>query len=109
MDNGQKLLLFFQAENARDWISYEAFLHSEIQWELHSTKTERVCGKEVYLERIKRAYGKSDSVFQWERMDISAGGERIVTVLKNEAGEQSCDIFEFRDGLIYREYEFLLG
>ena len=32
----------------------------------------------------------------------------IVTVLKNNLGEHSCDVFEFEAGLIVREYELII-
>lgn len=32
MPNSEKLTLFFQAENQKDWEMYQSFLHSDITW-----------------------------------------------------------------------------
>ena len=44
MDNKEKLINFFDAENKRDWITYRKFLSEDILWELHSTQVEIING-----------------------------------------------------------------
>ena len=39
----------------------------------------------------------------------SEDGRRIATLLVDTDGRRSLDIFEFEDGLIRREWEYLLG
>ena len=39
----------------------------------------------------------------------SEDGRRIATLLVDADGRRSLDIFEFEDGLIRREWEYLLG
>jgi hypothetical protein len=56
-----------------------------------------------------KAYEGCSDTFVCETMYQSSDGDRIVTILKNNLGERSCDIFEVADGLIVREYEFTLG
>ena len=41
-------------------------------------------------------------------MQVSKDGNRIVANLVNELGIRSLDIFDFKNNLIYREYEFIL-
>ncbi|GEM_PF-3840395 len=74
----------------------------------------------IYVVRIRLKYFVlhiSDSLGLHTNVYISGGirgGNKskdlslIVTVLKNNLGERSCDIFEFEAGLIVREYEFII-
>lgn len=41
-------------------------------------------------------------------MEISADNTRVIAYLINDKGERSLDIFDFKDNLIFREFEFLL-
>ena len=109
MDEKQKLLTFFEAENKRDWDLYATFLHPEIIWELHTDEKSVISGEVEYLKFIKEAYRKKDAHFICRELHASKNGRRLVTILENDSGELSCDIFEFREGLIHREYEFILG
>ena len=56
MTNLEKLTLFFQAENQRDWKTYQNFLHPKIIWELHEQKVSVIRGIEDYLYKIQQAY-----------------------------------------------------
>ena len=108
-DNQYVLIKFFEAENRRDWDSYGAFLSDTVVWELHSgcqVKTMR--GKESYIAYMQSVYQQNNNTFICEAMYVSGGGNRIAAILKNSRGERSCDIFNFFDGLICREYEFTL-
>lgn len=109
MTSANVLTQFFEAENARDWARYRSFLHPEVVWELYGDEVRVIRGVEEYLSVIRAAYADTTIQFTCERMDVSADGNRIVTHLVNDQGERSVDIFEFKDGKIVREYEFLLG
>lgn len=109
MGNQGKLTQFFEAENARDWARYRSFLHPEVVWELHGDEVRVIRGVEEYLSVIRAAYADTTIQFTCERMDVSADDNRIVTYLVNDQDERSVDIFEFNDGKIVREYEFLLS
>lgn len=109
MENIQILNLFFKAENERDWISYKKFLSPHIVWELHSERILKIEGIENYLNTIKSAYKGNSNTFEIESIVSSKDSSRIVSVLVNNSGERSCDIFEFDNGVIVREYEFILG
>lgn len=106
MDNKEKLSAFFGAENKRDWETYKRFLHPDVAWTLFAEPPRTVRGIDAYLEAMKNAYKGSGNTFVCESLTEGAG--RTVTILLNNMGERSCDIFEFKDGLIYREYEFIL-
>ena len=109
MENIQILNLFFEAENERDWISYKKFLSPHIVWELHSERILKIEGIENYLNTIKSAYKGNSNTFEIESIVSSKDSSRIVSVLVNNSGERSCDIFEFDNGVIVREYEFIVG
>ena len=109
MENIQILNLFFEAENERDWISYKKFLSPHIVWELHSERILKIEGIENYLNTIKSAYKGNSNTFEIESIVSSKDSSRIVSVLVNNSGERLCDIFEFDNGVIVREYEFILG
>lgn len=109
MDNKEKLINFFDAENKRDWITYRKFLSKDILWELHSTQVEMINGIDNYLNTMIEAYQDSDDSFICESMYLNKEESRIVTLLLNNCGKRSCDIFEFSHGLIIKEYEYILG
>lgn len=99
---------FFEAENRRDWARYRQFLHPEVTWWLHGDNEKIIRGIKDYLETIQRAYQGVEVQFRCEHMFTSRDGQRIVSYLVDDEGKRSVDIFEFKDGLIYKEYEFLL-
>ena len=107
MPNLEKLTLFFQAENQRDWETYQSFLHSDITWELRGQEVSTIHGIDDYLLKIQQAYHHSNVQFSCLHT-FSTNENRIVTILQNDFGQLSCDIFEFENGLIVREYEYLL-
>ena len=108
MDNKENLKDFFEAENHREWEKYRLFLHPDVRWSLHSTEEHTVCGIDAYMTAIIDAYAGNNNTFRCEKLYLSKNGNRIATILINNENERSCDIFEFKDGLIYREYEFIL-
>lgn len=108
MTNKEILADFFRAENARNWNRYQQFLHPEIIWRLFNREEKKIVGTEHYMQVIKNAYQNSEAQFTCVDMQISADGNRIVTSLVNNSGVRSLDIFDFKDGKIYREYEFIL-
>ena len=103
------LLAFFDAENKRDWTTYRQFLSPDVVWELHSKHVKTTKGIDNYLAAMMEAYKDSDNTFVCEALHQSFDGTRIVAILKNNLGECSCDIFEFSDGHIVKEYEFILA
>lgn len=108
MDTMNILLAFFEAENKRDWSTYRKFLSPDIVWELHSNEVKIIMGIDDYLTTMMEAYRDCDNTFVCETLHKSSDGTRIATILKNNLGEHSCDIFEFSDGCIVKEYEFIL-
>ena len=109
MDQRQRLLDFFDTENKRDWEKYRQFLHPDVIWILHSAGIRRICGIEAYLAAMRDAYAGNDNTFVCERLYQGKSGSCIATILVNNLDERSCDVFEFRDGLIYEEHEFILS
>ena len=109
MTNPELLSRFFAAENSRDWVAYRGYLHPEVMWFLHTEDTHMpVAGREEYMDRILSGYKDSDATFTCERMEVSSSGNRVVAFLSNSNGSRSVDIFDFEDGLIRWEYEYLL-
>ena len=111
-DDGLGLLLerFFAAENARDWEAYANFLHPGVEWTLVDGGAERrIIGREDYLAAIAAAYDGTSTVFSCLDMTVDRGRGRVVTLLVNDDGERSLDVFDVEGGLIRREWEFLLG
>lgn len=108
MNTKDLLLAFFEAENKRDWATYRKFLSADVVWVLHSKQTKAIRGADDYLAAMMAAYDGSDDTFVCESLHQSSDGTRIVTILKNNLGECSCDVLEFSNGLIVNEYEFIL-
>lgn len=110
MTNSELLTRFFEAENKRDWDYFRGCLHPQVMWFLHTESTHMpVAGREEYMDRILSGYhDASDATFVCEQMEVSASGNRIVAILKNSNGGRSVDIFDFEDGLIRWEYEYLM-
>ena len=105
-DFRRKLAEFFDAENRRNWDNYREFLHPQVEWVLEE---DVIKGRERYCETIVAAYAQSASRFRTHQMLESEDRRRIATLLVDTDGRRSLDIFEFQDGLIRREWEFLLG
>ncbi|MDO4712063.1 MAG: nuclear transport factor 2 family protein [Peptostreptococcaceae bacterium] len=103
MSNKEVLTAFFKAENERDRELYQQFLHPEISWQLYDKEEKRIIGIEKYMQVIKNVYADTDARFSCIDMQISADGDRIVTLPVNTFGVRSLDIFDFKDGAIYRE------
>ncbi len=108
MTNREILAEFFKAENERNWEVYRQFLHEEISWQLFGKKEKNIVGIENYMQVIKNAYSNNNIRFSCVDMQISADGNRIAAYLVNDSGVRSLDIFDFKDGMIYREFEFIL-
>ena len=108
MTNLEKLFAFFEAENQRDWDIYQTFLDVHVVWELHGESPEIIQGKEGYLHRIKEAYQDSSTQFSCQYYHTNAEQSRILTILVNDHRDLSFDLFEFANGLIVKEIEYLL-
>ncbi|MDO4776889.1 MAG: nuclear transport factor 2 family protein [Cardiobacteriaceae bacterium] len=108
MNNEQILRRFFAAENQRDWAAYQTFLHPAVRWQLQKDGTYIFSGIDEYMAAIKKAYENNAIRFSCTGMMVSGDGNRIVAHLVNDHGIRSVDIFDFRDGKIYREFEFIM-
>ena len=112
MTNEKLLEKFFQAENERDWATFRSCLHPEVMWFLH-TETEHtmIVGREEYMDRVLTGYKgttASKAGFTCEGLQVSSSGNRVIANIQNSMGGRSVDIFDFEDGLIRWEYEYLL-
>ena len=108
MTNLEKLFAFFEAENQRDWQTYQTFLSDQVSWELQVDTIEIIKGKSDYLTKIQRVYDKNPVQFFCTYYQFSPDLNQIVTILENDFGDLSCDIFFFEKGLIVKELEYLL-
>ena len=108
LTNIEKLFAFFDAENQRDWQTYQTFLSDHVSWELEGDTTEIIKGKTGYLTKIQKAYHNNPVQFRCTYYQLSPDQNRIVTILENDLGDLSCDIFFFEKGLIVKELEYLL-
>lgn len=113
MGNKDILQTFFDAENVRDWELCRSLLSPEVVWTLYGTETEVVTvrGIDAYISAMDDSYAIHDyeNTFVTESMDVNLDGSRIVTFLRNNHGVRYCDVFDFKDGLIVGDYEFVLG
>ena len=108
MTNLEKLFAFFEAENQRDWQTYETLLSDHIIWELEADTVQIIRGKADYLTKIQKVYHNNPVQFRCTHYQLSSGQNRIVTILENDFGDLSCDIFFFERGMIVKEIEYLL-
>ena len=83
MTNLERLFAFFDAENKGDWQTYQTFLSDQV-------------------------YQNNPVQFRCTYYQLSPDQNRIVTLLENDFGDLSCDIFFFEKGLIVKEIEYLL-
>ena len=106
----QLLERFFAAENARDWQAYERFLHPEVDWLLARAGGERrIHGAQAYLAAIRAAYAGTSTRFRCLSMMVAPEHGRVSTLLVDDNGERSLDVFDIDHGLIVREWEFPMG
>lgn len=105
----ETLARFFRAENERDWETYRAFLHPEVVWHLRGERDRTIRGVDEYLQTIRDTYAGSDAHFRVEEAHEAADGRRVLVLLVDNSGRRSFEVFDVEDGLIRREYEFLLG
>ena len=110
MDDLERLAAFFDAENRRDWEAYRAFLHPEVEWELRQPdgRVEFIRGPEEYMARIQAAYAGWNGRFRCEAAQVERDSQ-VVVRLVNDRGEVSRERFRLRDGLVWRETEYLEG
>ena len=103
MNHEDALKQFFDAENRRDWTAYIAFLHPDVEWVLFGRS------ETLMIQGIEEAYTGNNDSFSCETLYSGVSGSRITAVLRNNHGQRSTEIFEFENGLIRKEWEFLLG
>lgn len=109
-DNEGLLAQFFQAENMRDWETYETFLAKDVVWELREAgQTKIIKGKCAYMNCIRSAYRGSNATFSCEGLYTGADNSCLAAMLISDAGTRSCDMFWFEDGKIVFELEVILG
>lgn len=108
MTNIEKLFAFFDAENRRDWQTYQTFLSDQVSWELQGDTIEIIRGKADYLTKIQKVYQNNPVQFRCIYYQLNPDLNQIVTILKNDFGDLSCDIFFFENGMIVKEIEYLL-
>jgi len=109
MTNAELLTRFFEAENKRDWNSFPGYLHPQVMWFLHTETTHSpIVGREEYVDYVATGYKNTDATFTCENMEVSSSGNRIVAFLRSSSGSRSISIFDFEDGLIRWEHEYLL-
>lgn len=74
---------------------------------MHEQEVSIIHRIEDYLSKIQQAY--RHNTVQFSRLHtFSTDENQIVTILKNDFSQLSCDIFEFENVLIVREYKYLL-
>ena len=108
MTNLEKLFAFFEAENQRDWQTYQTFLSDHVIWELEGDTIEIFENKADYLTKIQQVYYNNPVQFRCIYYQPSTDQNRIVTILENDFGDLSCDIFFLERGMIVKEIEYLL-
>lgn len=109
-DNEELLAQFFQAENMRDWETYETFLAEDVVWELREAgETTTIRGRRAYMNHIRTVYEESGATFSCEGLYTGADDSCLVAILVNDAGTRSCDMFWFEDEKIVFELEVILG
>lgn len=109
-DNEELLAQFFQAENMRDWETYETFLAKDVVWELREAgQTKIIKGKCAYMNCIRSAYKGSNATFSCEGLYTGADNSCLAAMLVSDAGTRSCDMFWFEDEKIVFELEVILG
>jgi len=99
----------FIAENARDWNTLAGLLDTDVTWQLNADETTVIKGRNKYLDRLQAAYEARPStqfeVVSWR----DTGRGRILCELMDDLGEASVEVFDVRDGLVIREWEFIFG
>ena len=99
---------FFRAENERDWETYRSYLDPDVKWYLFGRDVETVEGIDEYVEVMKEVYYDTNITFECIQVRISSDGSRVMTLLMNEEGGLSLDIFDLQRDKIIREYEFIM-
>ena len=109
-DNEELLAQFFQAENLRDWDTYETFLAKDVVWELREAgQTKIIKGKCADMNCSRSAYRGSNATFSCEGLYTGDDNSCLAAMLVSDAGTRSCDMFWFEDGKIVFELEVILG
>jgi len=110
MANNVKLLdKFFEAENKRDWRSFEGYLHPDVMWFMHTEENHMpIAGRQEYMDRVETAYQSTTATYECQGIDVSESGNRIVANLLHSDGSRSVCIFDFEDSLIKWKHEFVV-
>ncbi len=102
----KQLVEFLEAENRRDWERYEGFLSKDVEWVCYDRPHRSVIkGRANYLVAMKKAYKGRDSTFKIINLVVDEESQVAIAELEMEE-RRSVDVFEFKNGLIYREREY---
>jgi ketosteroid isomerase-like protein len=105
----ETLRRLFAAENTRDWDAVAQLLHPRVTWILVGDRTSSIEGRDAYLARIEAAYADRPTArFEVARWRGSGRG-RILCELVDDEGAVSVEVFDVKNGLVVREWEFLFG
>ena len=87
----RKTNLILSSRKSKRLEMYQSFLHSDITWELHGQEVSVIHGIDDYLLKIQQTYHQSNVQFSCLHT-FSTNENRIVTILKNDFSQLSCDI-----------------
>jgi len=105
----ETLRRLFVAENARDWETLASLLDPDVTWQLIADETTLIRGRNQYLARLQAAYEARPSARFEVVNSRDTGRGRVLCELVDDLGAASIEVFDIRDGLVFREWEFLFG
>lgn len=89
--------------------AFRLLLHPDVEWALVGNTATVIRGRDAYMDRIKDAYETAPDVGFMVQRSIRNETGLIFTELLDSEGSISVDVVDVRDGLVTREWEFLLG
>jgi len=105
-DSAKRLLDFFEVENNRDWETYEKFLAPDVEWTAYGPPRRSVVkGRDEYVKTMKKAYKNIKGRFRVLNIAYNSKKNLVMAELELDS-RKSVDVFEFRNGLIWREREY---
>lgn len=100
----------FAAENSRNWTTFRSLLHPEVQWTIVGPEAPALVeGRAAYTERIKAAYEFAPAAEFTVCRSLRNEEGTTVKELIDHHRNVSVDVFDICNGLVRREWEFLLG
>lgn len=105
----ETLRRLFVAENNRDWMTLAGLLDPEVSWQLVSDATTVIKGRDEYVARPRAVY-EARPAARFEVVRERANGRgRVLCELIDDLGVTSIEVFDIRNGLVFREWEFVFG